>query len=93
MEPVLALVAILALFALLTFAVARSEGLAFLAPRSTRGIRHSALSFCSDRCRENGLCPLTRTAEAAADCPLWKYVDVDVPTALYGSPFEVARRG
>jgi len=92
MEPLTALLAILAVFLVLATLMARSEGLAFLAPKSTRGIRTSAASFCSDQCRRDGLCPLTGTSEQAAACPLWGFVRADVPTAVYGSPFEAAQK-
>ena len=84
-------IAILALFAVLAFLIARFEGLAFMAPGSTRAIRGSAESFCHDRCRENGQCPLTASDQRATACPLFKYVSADVPTVEYGSPFEAAR--
>ncbi len=88
MEPLAAVLGILAIFLLLATVFARVDGLAFLAPKSTRGIRLSAAGFCTDRCRSDGLCPLTRSTEASADCPLWGcYVRADVPTAIYGSPF------
>jgi hypothetical protein len=83
-----AFLAILALAGLFTVLLARMEGVGFLQPRSTRGVTASAGSFCRDRCRTaDGLCPLTKSSEAAADCPLWKYVEADMPTGAYGSPF------
>ena len=88
MTPLLAVIGILTVFIVLATLVARVDGLAFLAPRSTRALRVSAQSFCSERCREAGQCPLTKSADAAADCPLFKYIGADVPTTTYGSPFE-----
>jgi hypothetical protein len=88
MEPLAAVLAILAIFLILATMFARFDGLAFLAPNSTRGIRMSATRFCTDQCRSSGVCPMTGTGEKAVDCPLFKYVQADVPTAVYGSPFE-----
>lgn len=68
--------------------VAKVEKLGWFVPRTTGGINASARAFCTDRCRTaDGRCPLTHSAEAATDCPLWKYVGADVPVAVYGSPF------
>ena len=92
MEPLTALLAILAVFLVLATLMARSDGLAFLAPKSTRAVHASAASFCSDRCRVDGLCPLTGTTEQAAACPLWGFVRADVPTVVYGSPFESSQK-
>jgi hypothetical protein len=88
MEPLTAVLGIVGIFVILALVVARIDGLAFLAPKSTRGIRSSAEAFCVDRCREDGRCPLTGTAEQARNCPLWKYIGADVPTVVHGSPFE-----
>jgi hypothetical protein len=88
MEPLTAVVAVVALFVVLALIVARVDGLTFLAPASTRAIRSSAEVFCTDECRANGRCPLTGTEERADACPLWKYVGADVPTVVRGSPFE-----
>lgn len=87
MEPLAAVLAILAVFLILATIFARADGLAFLAPDSTRGIRASATRYCTDQCRQNGICPMTGTTEKAADCPLFGYIRADVPTAVYGSPF------
>ena len=91
MEPLTAVLIMLAVFLILATFIARTDGLAFMAPKSTAGIRTSAASFCTDRCRVDGLCPLSGTTEQAATCPLWGFVRADVPTALYGSPFESRR--
>ncbi|MBI4409308.1 MAG: hypothetical protein HY561_06340 [Gemmatimonadetes bacterium] len=88
MEPLVAVVGILAVFVVLAWVIAQVDGLGFLAPKSTHGIRGSAESFCVGDCRVNGRCPLTGSAQRAPSCPLWTYVDADVPTVLYGSPFE-----
>jgi hypothetical protein len=87
MGAFLSLLGILALFTILAIFMARVDGLAFMAPRSTRGIRASAHGFCTDSCRSGGLCPLTGTTERAGNCPLWQYVEADVPTTVYGNPF------
>ena len=87
MEPVAAVLGIVGVFVILALVFARIDGLSFLAPASTQGIRDSAEVFCARDCRTNGRCPLTDTADRAGDCALWKYVGADVPTALHGSPF------
>ena len=91
MTPLLEVIGILLVFTVLATLIARADGLAFLAPRSTRALRASAQSFCSERCRQAGQCPLTKGSEAAADCPLFKYIGADVATVSYGSPFEAQR--
>jgi hypothetical protein len=88
MEPLAAVLAIVAIFLLLAMMFARFDGLAFLAPSSTRGIRLSATRFCTDQCRRQGICPMTGTVDRAVNCPLFRYVRADVPTAVHGSPFE-----
>lgn len=93
MEPLTAVIGIVAVFLLLALFIARSDGLAFLAPKSTRGIRASASVFCVDRCRVEGRCPMTETGEQANDCPLWKYVGADMPIVVNGSPFESLHAG
>jgi hypothetical protein len=66
-----------------------ADGLALFAPKSTKRIAASAQGFCSGRCRlVDGRCPLSGSTEPAANCPLWRFVDADLPTAQYGSPFE-----
>jgi len=91
MEPLTAVLIMLAVFLVLATFIARTDGLAFMAPKSTAGIRMSAAGFCTDRCRVDGRCPLSGTTEQAAACPLWGFVRADVPTAVYGSPFEARR--
>ena len=88
MGPLAAVLAILAIFLLLATMFARFDGLAFLAPGSSSGIRSSATRFCTDQCRQDGICPMTGTGEKAVNCPLFGFVRADVPTKLYGSPFE-----
>lgn len=91
MEPLTAVLLMLAVFLVLAAFIARTDRLAFMAPKSTAGIRLSATNFCTDRCRVGGICPLTGTAEQAATCPLWGFIRADVPTAVYGSPFPGGR--
>lgn len=87
------LLAILALFGGLAFIIARVEGLAFLAPKSTGGLTNSAAEYCEHGCRlVDGRCPLTGSPERALNCPLWKFIEADVPTSQYGSPFEHLQR-
>lgn len=88
MEPLTAVGLIIAVFLLLAVVIAQVDGLAFMAPKSTRAMRGAAANFCLDKCRAEGVCPLTGTSDQAADCPLWGFVRADVPTVVYGSPFE-----
>jgi len=82
------LLAIVALFGGLAFVIAKVDGLAFLAPKSSRGVTASAGAYCAEGCKHaDGRCPLTGTPERALNCPLWKFVEADVPTSSYGSPF------
>ena len=83
--------AIAALFGVLAFVVAKVDGLTFLAPKSTKGVTAAAASYCTDDCRlADGRCPMTGTAERAVNCPLWRFIDADVSTMSYGSPFPYA---
>jgi hypothetical protein len=82
------LLAIAALFAVLASVIAKVDGLAFLAPDTTKGITGSTAMYCAEACRlADGRCSLSGTVERAANCPLWKYVEANVPMTLYGSPF------
>lgn len=68
--------------------IALSEGLSFLGPKATMGLNRSAMDFCKTECRTStGDCPLTQSGIEAAHCPLWKFINADVPTVRYGSPF------
>lgn len=88
MIPFGAITAIVAIAVILAFVVARVEDLAFLAPRKTSGLATSARGFCSGSCRyPDGRCPLSGSYHASEACPLWKYVDDNVPMVAYGSPF------
>jgi hypothetical protein len=82
------LLALLALFVVFAFILLKVEGLALFAPKSTGGISNSAAAFCADGCRlADGCCPLTGSPDRAQNCPLWKFVEADLPTTSYGSPF------
>lgn len=82
------LLALLALFGVFAFIVLKVEGLALFAPKSTGAIANSAAVYCADQCRlSDGRCPMTGSRERALNCPLWKFVEADVPTMLYGNPF------
>jgi hypothetical protein len=92
MTPFTALLAILALFILGVTIVAWTEGLAFLAPKRTGALNGCAGDFCRGTCRTpDGRCPLSGTEAQALNCPLWKFIEADVPTVAYGSPFPVSR--
>ena len=88
MEPLTAVGLIIAVFLLLALFIAQVDGLAFMAPKSTRAMRGAATNYCLDKCRIDGVCPLTGTTDQAADCPLFGFVRADVPTVVYGNPFE-----
>lgn len=88
MTPLAALLAIIGLFTAGVALIARVEGLAFLAPKGSAGLAGPAHGFCRGTCRSaDGCCPLTGSAIEALNCPLWKFVETDVPTSLHGSPF------
>lgn len=88
MTPFVAAAAISVLFLGGVTFIALSEGLSFLAPKATMGLNGSAMHFCRTGCRTStGDCPLTQSGVEAAECPLWKFINADVPTIRYGSPF------
>ena len=90
MTPLGAVLAIAALFLVGVAYIALSEGLTFLAPKTTMGLNASAMHFCKNGCRtRDGFCPLTESGVEGAHCPLWKFINADVPTVRYGSPFAV----
>jgi hypothetical protein len=83
------LLALLALFGVFAFIVLKVEGLALFAPASTGGITSAAAAYCADLCRlTDSRCPMTGSHERALNCPLWKFVEADVPTMVHGSPFD-----
>lgn len=76
------------LFVGLTYLLLKADGLALFAPRRTRRMAQAARSYCTDRCRTaDGRCPLAEVGDRPEACPLWKFVDADLPTIEYGSPF------
>ena len=82
------LLLLLALFGVFAFILLKVEGLALFAPKSTGGVANSAAAYCADQCRlTDGRCPMTGSRERALNCPLWKFVEADLPTMLYGNPF------
>ena len=84
----LTILMILGVFVLLATAIARVDGLAWMAPKRSARIAGSARCFCEDHCRTaDGQCPLARSGLQQEDCPLWRYVDLDLPTVEVGSPF------
>ena len=95
MQPVTLLATVLVILALsvvLTLVITRIDGLAFLAPKSTKRIARSALMFCVDQCRApDGTCPLEKVGKRREDCALWTFVDADVPTVAHGHPFAPLR--
>ncbi len=86
-----ALLVVLGLVVIGLFIVGRLEGLALLAPRSSKHIARSAEDFCTGDCRlEDGRCPMHVARE---DCPLWRFVKADLPTQPHGSPFAGSSAG
>jgi hypothetical protein len=81
------LFALLGLFVVIAFIRVKVEGLALFAPRSTGGITNAAAAYCTQQCRlTDGRCPMTGSLEGALNCPLWKFVEADLPMALHGNP-------
>jgi len=91
MQPLTLLVTVLVILALavgLTIVITRLDGLAFLAPKSTKRVARSAHMFCVNHCRApDGTCPLEEVGKRREECALWTFVDADVPTVGYGDPF------
>ena len=56
MEHLTAVGLIVAVFLLLAVIIAQVDGLAFMAPKSTRALRGAAANFCLDKCRADGVC-------------------------------------
>ncbi|MFQ5704203.1 MAG: hypothetical protein ACE5HT_09290 [Gemmatimonadales bacterium] len=82
------MLAVIAVFVLLSLVIAQIDGLAFLAPKSSKRIAASAGTFCVNQCqRADGQCPLVEVGRNRAECPLWQFVEADLPTVMYGDPF------
>jgi hypothetical protein len=85
--PALAVIAIVVIAVALTVWICRVEGLGFFAPGHTRALVGSAQTFCLGDCRlADGQCHLAMAGMAREDCPLWRYVSADLPTALRLNP-------
>jgi hypothetical protein len=83
--PVFTVLSILAIFVILAFIASRIDGLAFLAPKSTKRLRGAAQAFCLDQCRTTtGTCPI---GVEPRQCPMWQFVDADMPTDTRVNPF------
>ncbi len=91
MSPVILLATVLLILAVsvgLTLVILRIDGLAFLAPKSSKRIADSARAFCVDQCRApDGTCPLEKLGKRREDCALWTFVGADVPVVVHGGPF------
>jgi hypothetical protein len=84
----LPIIPIAALFVGLTYLLLKADGLALFAPKRTRRMNRAAEGFCTDRCRTpDGRCPLLEVSEQREACPLWRFINADVSTIEYGSPF------
>jgi hypothetical protein len=78
-------IAIVLIATAMAILVMRVEGLALFAPGRTTRIKGSAQAYCLDHCRNpDGSCPLGLRAK---DCPLWQFVEADLPTDLRTDPF------
>ncbi len=83
--PPLMVIAIVLLATVMALIVMRAEGLALFAPKSTSRVKGAAQAFCLDECRnQDGSCPL---GVRPKDCPLWQFVDADLPTDAREDPF------
>lgn len=91
MTPLAAVLGIVGVFLFLVWLIARVDGLAFMAPGTTGGLKTSASAFCVKECRVDGRCPITGRTERDESCPLWRYVKAELPTQPHGSPFETLR--
>ncbi len=92
--PPFTVLAILAIGIAMLVVASRIDGLALFAPKSTKRVAGSAHRFCTDQCKTvEGECPLAETLERPEDCPLWKFIEADVPTDVQGSPFAGLKSG
>ncbi len=83
--PALTVIAIVLIAAVMAIVVIRAEGLALFAPKSSKRVKGAAQQFCLDHCRlVDGTCPLHLRPN---DCPLWQFVDADLPTGARTDPF------
>ncbi|HYK82162.1 MAG TPA: hypothetical protein VEU55_03385 [Gemmatimonadales bacterium] len=83
------LLALIALFGVFAFVALKLEGLALFAPATTGGITNAAAAYCAAECRlTDDRCPMSGSHERALNCPLWKFIEADLPTTRYGNPFE-----
>ena len=87
MSPLFIALMLLALALMLGSAFVSLDGLAL--PRSSSRGAVSPEEFCTQRCRVNGKCPMTRTSELAVECPLWRYLDEGAPELSY-RPSQIA---
>jgi hypothetical protein len=87
MSPLFIMLMFLALALMLGSAFMSLDGLALTRSSTRDGI--SPEEFCTQRCRVNGKCPLTRTNERGVECPLWRYLDEGAPELLY-RPTQIA---
>ncbi len=84
MSPLM-VIAIVLIALVMALLVSRAEGLALFAPKSTKRVKGSAQAFCLDHCRTaDGSCPLGLRPK---DCPLWQFVEADLPTGVRADPF------
>lgn len=83
--PPLMVIAIVLIATAMAMLICHAEGLTLFAPKSTKRIKGSAQRFCLDHCRHpDGSCPL---GLRPCDCPLWRYVETDLPTDARVDPF------
>ncbi len=78
-----ALIAVVLIAVVLALVAIGTEGLALFGPRSTRHVAGPAQDFCLHDCRlADGRCPLQAGGLRREDCPLWRFVEADLPTNL-----------
>ena len=82
------LLIIFGIFVVLAAVFARLDGLAWLAPKRTARVSGVAQHFCDHNCKNaDGSCPLVEVHLRQEDCPLWRFINADLPTMPQGDPF------
>ena len=82
------LLVIFGIFVVLAALFARFDGLAWLAPKRTARVSGTAQHFCDHYCKNHdGSCPLVKVELQREECPLWRFINADLPTMQAGDPF------
>lgn len=83
-----ALLAIFAVGAGMIALAVWTDKLTLFAPRTTRGLKAPVQRFCLECQNEDGSCPMHI---AAPECPVWQFVDKDLPVNMRINPFRPVR--